>query len=76
MFDTRYRFPYPILDEHGDEKTYLQNLLQLVMQFGICAKATITEGITIRRYGAIVAAGAVVTKDVPAYAMVTAIQQK
>lgn len=35
----------------------------------ICAKATILKGVTIGD-GAIVAAGAVVTKDMPAYSLV------
>lgn len=59
---------HPMLDEEGQEKTYTKPI-SIGNHVWICAKATILKGVTIGD-GAIVAAGAVVTKDVPAYTLV------
>lgn len=59
---------HPILDENGREKP-ISKPIQIGNKVWICAKATILKGVTIGD-GAIVAAGAVVTKDVPAYSLV------
>lgn len=59
---------HPILDENGVEKAYTKPIT-IGNKVWICTKATILKGITIGD-GAIVAAGAVVTKDVPAYTIV------
>ena len=59
---------HPMLDEEGNEKTYTKPI-SIGNHVWICAKATILKGVTIGD-GAIVAAGAVVTKDVPAYTLV------
>ncbi len=59
---------HPILDEQGKEKPVAKPVV-IGNKVWICAKATILKGVTIGD-GAIVAAGAVVTKDVPAYSVV------
>ena len=59
---------HPVFDENGNEKTYTRPIT-IGNHVWICAKATILKGVTIGD-GAIVAAGAVVTKDVPAHALV------
>ena len=59
---------HPMLDEDGNEKTYTKPI-SIGNHVWICAKATILKGVTIGD-GAIVAAGAVVTKDVPPYTLV------
>lgn len=59
---------HPMLDDNGNEKTYTKPIT-IGNHVWICAKATILKGVTIGD-GAIVAAGAVVTKDVPAYTLV------
>ena len=59
---------HPILDENGNEKPVSKPIV-IGNKVWICAKATILKGVTIGD-GAIVAAGAVVTKDVPARCVV------
>lgn len=59
---------HPILDENGKEKPVSKPIV-IGNKVWICAKATILKGVTIGD-GAIVAAGAVVTKDVPARCVV------
>lgn len=59
---------HPMLDENGNEKTYTKPIT-IGNHVWICAKATILKGVTVGD-GAIIAAGAVVTKDVPAHALV------
>lgn len=59
---------HPTLDENGEEKEFSKPIT-IGNHVWICAKATILKGVTIGD-GAIVAAGAVVTKDVPAHALV------
>lgn len=59
---------HPILDEKEQLKP-ISKPIHIGNKVWICAKATILKGVTIGD-GAIVAAGAVVTKDVPAYSLV------
>ena len=59
---------HPILDQNGKEKP-VSKPIEIGNHVWICAKATILKGVTIGD-GAIVAAGAVVTKDVPARCVV------
>jgi len=59
---------HPILDEKGNEKPVSKPIV-IGNKVWICAKATILKGVTIGD-GAIIAAGAVVTKDVPAGCLV------
>lgn len=59
---------HPILDENGNEKPMSKPIV-IGNKVWICAKSTILKGVTIGD-GAIVAAGAVVTKDVPARCLV------
>ncbi len=59
---------HPILDEKGNEKPVSKPIV-IGNHVWICAKATILKGVTIGD-GAIIAAGAVVTKDVPARCVV------
>ena len=59
---------HPILDEHGKKKAVSKPIV-IGNHVWICAKATILKGVTIGD-GAIVAAGAVVTKDIPARCVV------
>lgn len=59
---------HPILDENGNPKPVSKPIV-IGDKVWICAKATILKGVTIGD-GAIVAAGAVVTKDVPARCVV------
>lgn len=59
---------HPILDENRAPKP-ITKPIHIGNKVWICAKATILKGVTIGD-GAIVAAGAVVTKDVPAYSLV------
>ena len=59
---------HPILDEYGNQRPISKPII-IGNKVWICAKATILMGVTVGD-GAIVAAGAVVTKDVPANALV------
>lgn len=59
---------HPILDESGNPRP-VSKPIKIGNKVWICAKATILKGVTIGD-GAIIAAGAVVTKDVPAYTCV------
>lgn len=59
---------HPTLDESGQERPYVKPI-EIGNHVWICAKATILKGVTIGD-GSVVAAGAVVTKDVPAYSLV------
>lgn len=59
---------HPILDENGREKPISKSIV-IGNHVWICAHAIILKGVTIGD-GAIVAAGAVVTKDVPARCVV------
>ncbi len=59
---------HAILDENGIEKPISKPIV-IGNHVWICAKATILKGVTIGD-GAIVAAGAVVTKDIPARCVV------
>lgn len=59
---------HPILDENGNPKPMSKPII-IGNKVWICAKATILKGVTIGD-GAIIAAGAVVTKDVPARCVV------
>ena len=59
---------HTILDEKGNEKPVSKPVV-IGNHVWICAKATILKGVTIGD-GAIIAAGAVVTKDVPARCVV------
>ncbi len=59
---------HPVLDENGIEKPYIKPIT-IGNKVWVCAKATILKGVTIGD-GAIIAAGAVVTKDVPARCLV------
>lgn len=59
---------HPVLDEDGNPKP-ISKPIHIGNHVWICAKATILKGVTIGD-GAIVAAGAVVTKDVPARCVV------
>ena len=59
---------HPIIDENGQPKP-VSKPIHIGNKVWTCAKATILKGVTIGD-GAIVAAGAVVTKDVPAYSLV------
>lgn len=59
---------HPILDEKGNEKP-ISKPIMIGNKVWICANAIILKGVTIGD-GAIVAAGAVVTKDVPARCVV------
>lgn len=59
---------HPILDENGKEKPVSKPIV-IGNHVWVCAKATILKGVTIGD-GAIIAAGAVVTKDVPARCVV------
>ena len=59
---------HSVLDENGNEKERAKPIT-IGNHVWICAKATVLKGVTIGD-GAIVAAGAVVTKDVPAHALV------
>jgi len=59
---------HPILDEKGNEKPVSKPII-IGNKVWICANAIILKGVTIGD-GAIVAAGAVVTKDVPARCVV------
>lgn len=55
---------HPVLDENGNEKP-VSKPIHIGNHVWICANAIVLKGVTIGD-GAIVAAGAVVTKDVPA----------
>ena len=59
---------HPVMDEDGNPKP-ISKPIHIGNHVWICAKATILKGVTIGD-GAIVAAGAVVTKDVPARCVV------
>lgn len=59
---------HPILDENGVPKCYSKPI-KIGNHVWICANAIILKGVNIGD-GAIIAAGAVVTKDVPAYCLV------
>ena len=59
---------HPLLDENGNPKPISKPII-IGNKVWICAKTTILKGVTIGD-GAIIAAGAVVTKDVPAYCVV------
>ena len=59
---------HPTIDENGDEKSFTRPI-SIGNHVWICAKAIILKGVTIGD-GAVIAAGAVVTKDVPAYSLV------
>ena len=59
---------HAILDKDGKEKVYSKPIT-IGNHVWICTKAIILKGVTIGD-GAIIAAGAVVTKDVPAYSLV------
>ena len=59
---------HPVLDDNGQSKP-ISKPIHIGNKVWICAKATILKGVTIGD-GEIVAAGAVVTKDVPAYSLV------
>jgi acetyltransferase-like isoleucine patch superfamily enzyme len=59
---------HPVLDEEGNEKPKSKPI-SIGDHVWICAKATVLKGVKIGD-GAIIAAGAVVTKDVPAYSLV------
>lgn len=59
---------HPIIDEIGKEKEYSRPVT-IGNKVWICAKAIILKGVTVGD-GAIIAAGAVVTKDVPPYSLV------
>ena len=59
---------HPMLDEKGNEKPFSKPIV-IGNKVWICAKATILKGVTIGD-GSVVAAGAVVTKDVPANSLV------
>ena len=59
---------HPMLDESGEERVFSKPII-IGNHVWICAKATILKGVTIGD-GSVVAAGAVVTKDVPAYSLV------
>ena len=59
---------HPMLDENGNEKTYTKPIT-IGNHVWICTKATILKGVTVGD-GAIIAAGTVVTKNVPAHALV------
>lgn len=59
---------HPILDENGTPKPISKPIV-IGNKVWICAKATILKGVAIGD-GAIIAAGAVVTKDVPARCVV------
>ena len=59
---------HSVLDENGNEKERAKPIT-IGNHVWICAKATVLKGVTIGD-GAIVAAGAIVTKDVPAHALV------
>ena len=54
---------HPMLDEKGEERSYVKPI-NIGNHVWICAKATILKGVTIGD-GSVVAAGAVVTRDVP-----------
>ena len=59
---------HPLLDADGKENEYTRPI-SIGNHVWICAKAIILKGVTIGD-GAVVAAGAVVTKDVPPYSLV------
>lgn len=59
---------HPILDENGKEKPISKPIV-IGNKVWICAKSIILKGVAIGD-GAIIAAGAVVTKDVPAHCVV------
>lgn len=59
---------HPILDSEGNPKS-ISKPIHIGNHVWICAKATILKGVTIGD-GSIVAAGAIVTKDVPAHCLV------
>lgn len=59
---------HPTLDENGRERPFVKPIT-IGNHVWICAKATILKGVTIGD-GAIIAAGAVVTKDVPPHCLV------
>lgn len=59
---------HPVLDDNGQPKP-ISKPIHIGNKVWICAKATILKGVTIGD-GAIIAAGTVVTKDVPAYSLV------
>ena len=59
---------HAVIDEFGSEKK-VSKPITIGNHVWICAKATILKGVTIGD-GAIIAAGAVVTQDVPAHALV------
>lgn len=59
---------HTVLDENGKERVFSKPIV-IGNHVWICAKAVILKGVTIGE-GAIIAAGAVVTKDVPAYSLV------
>lgn len=59
---------HPLLDADGKDNEYTRPI-SIGNHVWICAKAIILKGVTIGD-GAVVAAGAVVTKDVPPYSLV------